>query len=120
VFYRAKLDGFDYPNFLRAAMRKDFASLARVFQCTANGKLMGEGADSHCRILPELLRFCDHRAFVRVLAAESPKVRKAVFAAIKYAWPHPGWKPAHVPRSPNTTHAIANEKERATSRKRFS
>lgn len=97
VFAQGKLDGIDYRKLLRGAIRRDSASLAGIFRYTANGKLMGEGAESNCDILRQLLRFWGDRAFARVLAAESLKVRIAVIAAIDYAWPHPGWQPTDFP-----------------------
>ena len=97
VFAQGTLDGVDYRKFLRGAIAKDSVALSALIRYTTNGKLMGEGAESNCDILRQLLRLWGDKPFARVLAAESPKVRTAVVAAIDYAWPHPGWQPRDFP-----------------------
>ena len=97
VFAQGTLDGVDYRKLLRGAVDKDSASLAGIFRYTANGKLMGEGAESNCAILHQLLRLWGDAAYARVLAAESPKVRSAVIAALDYTWSHPGWQANEFP-----------------------
>ena len=97
VFAQGTLDGVDYRKLLKGAVAKESRSLAGIFRYTANGKLMGEGAESNCDILRQLLRLWGDKAYARVLAAQSPKVRAAVIAALDYPWPHPGWKPRQFP-----------------------
>ena len=97
VFAQGTLDGVDYRKLLRGAVAKDSASLAGIFRYTANGKLMGEGAESNCAILRQLLRLWGDAAYSRVLAAESPKIRSAVIGALDYAWSYPGWRSNEFP-----------------------
>lgn len=97
VFAQGTLDGVDYRKLLRGAVAKEAGSLAGIFRYTANGKLMGEGAESNCDILRQLLRLWGDKAYARVLAVQSPKVRAAVIGALDYTWPHPGWKPTQYP-----------------------
>jgi hypothetical protein len=97
VFAQGTLDGIDYRKLLSKAVTKDADALAGIFRYTANGKLMGEGAESNCDILRQLLRLWGDPAYARVLAAEPPKVRAAVIGALDYAWPHPGWQPKQFP-----------------------
>ncbi len=92
VFAQSKLDGVDYRNLLRGAVAKDSASLTGIFRYTANGKLLGEGAESNCDILYQLLHLWGDASFARVLAVEPPKVQSVVISALDYAWPHPGWQ----------------------------
>lgn len=97
VFAQGKIDGVDYRNLLRGALAKDAKSLKGIFSYTANGQLMGEGAESNCDILRQLLLFWGDTAYARVLATEPPNVRCAVISAIDYAWPYPGWPPQKFP-----------------------
>lgn len=97
VFAQSALDGIDYRKFLQGALAKDAASLTGIFRYTANGKLMGEGAESNCDILRQLLLLWGDAAYSRVLAAEPPEIRSAVIAALDYAWTHPGWRSEEYP-----------------------
>jgi hypothetical protein len=97
VFGQGKLDGVDYRKLLRGAVAMDAKSLSGIFQYTANGQLMGAGADDNCDILHQLLIWWGDRKFANVLSGESLKVRSAVFTAIGYAWSFPGWKPNQFP-----------------------
>ena len=97
VFGQGKLDGVDYRKLLRGAVAMDAKSLSGIFRYTANGQLMGAGADDNCDILHQLLIWWGDRKFANVLSGESLKVRSAVFSAIGYAWGFPGWKPNQFP-----------------------
>ena len=99
VFAQGTLDGVDYRNLLRGAIAKDSVSLSGIFRYTANGHLMGEGADTNCEILLHLLHTWGDTAYANVLAAESPKVRSAVIDALDYTWSHPGWQASEFPIS---------------------
>jgi hypothetical protein len=104
VFAQGALDGVNYRKLLRGAVAKDAGALAGIFRYTANGKMMGGGAESNCDILHQLLRLWSDPAYARVLAAEPPRVRAAVIRALDYAWPDPGWKPNQFP----ATYRLAN------------
>lgn len=97
VFGQGKLDGVDYRKLLRAAVAMDAKSLSGIFRYTANGRLMGAGADDNCDILHQLLIWWGDRQFANVLSGESLKVRSAVVNAIGDAWSFPGWKPFQFP-----------------------
>ena len=103
VFAQGTLDGVDYRKLLRGAIGRDAASLAGIFRYTAKGQLMGEGAEANGDILQQLLRVCGDRAYASVLAAEPPKVRKAVIDALDYSWLYPGWRPSEY----SLTHRLA-------------
>ncbi len=97
VFAQGTLDGVDYRTLLRGAIAKDPASLTGIFRYTANGRLMGEGADTNCEILLQLLHTWGDTSYAHVLAAEPHKVRTAVVSALDYSWPSPGWQPKDFP-----------------------
>lgn len=97
IFSQGKLDGIDYRNLLRAAMAYDANSLRDLFRYTANGKLMGEGAETNCEILYLLLQHWGDSRFAAVLSKEPRRVRVAVIAAIDYAYPH--WRPTESPKT---------------------
>jgi hypothetical protein len=99
VFAQGKLDGVDYRKLLRGAVAYDRASLVGIFRYTANGKLMGEGAETNCEILHALLEHWGDSRFAAVLSRESKRVRKIVIAEIDYSWNYPGWKPTEFPKT---------------------
>src|SRR4051794_7743044 len=55
VYAQGKLDSVDYRKLLRGAVAYDRAALSRLFRYTADGDLMGEGADTNCEIMHGLL-----------------------------------------------------------------
>ena len=93
----AKLTKFPYARHLRSAVQMQDDGLGHLFRFTDSESFIGSGAESHCIALRDLLRLWGDREFARVLAAESPKVRSAVIAALDYTWPHPGWQPKEFP-----------------------
>jgi hypothetical protein len=97
VFYQAASSGVDYRQLLRGATAKDSASLAGIFRFSVEGGVMGEGAESHCEILYELLRLWGDAAYARVLSRQSPDVRAKVIADLDYQWAHPGWQATEFP-----------------------
>ena len=90
-------DGVDYRKLLRGAVAYDRASLRALFRYTANGKLMGEGADTNCEILHHLLEIWGDSRFAAVLSQEPARVRVAVIAAVDYDYPH--WRPTAYPKT---------------------
>src|SRR3954452_5487780 len=76
VFTQGKLDGVDYRKLLRGAIAYDSVSLAGIFRYTANGRLMGEGAETNCSILHDLLEHCGDSRFPAVLSREPKRVRR--------------------------------------------
>ena len=99
VFSQGKLDGVDYRKLLRGAVAYDRASLAGLFRYTANGKLMGEGAETNCEILHDLLEHWGDATFAVTLSRQPMRVRTAVIADLDYSWAYPGWKPTEFPRT---------------------
>src|SRR5438067_13443171 len=99
VFSQGKLDGVDYRKLLRGAVAYDRASLVGIFRYTANGQLMGEGAETNCEILHALLEHWGDSRFAAVLSCESKRVRKIVIAEIGHSWNYPGWRPAEFPKT---------------------
>ena len=97
VFSQGKLDGVDYRKLLQGAVAYDRASLRDLFRYTANGKLMGEGADTNCEILHHLLEIWGDSRFATVLSQEPARVRVAVIAAVDYDYPH--WRPTAYPKT---------------------
>src|SRR6266480_478032 len=105
VFSQGKLDGVDYRKLLRGAVAYDRASLVGIFRYTANGQLMGEGAETNCEILHALLEHWGDSRFVAVLSRQSKRVRRIVIAEIDYSWRYPGWQPTEFPKTYRlTTH----------------
>src|SRR6266567_8329552 len=86
VFSQGKLDGVDYRKLLRGAVAYDRASLAGLFRYTANGKLMGEGAETNCEILHDLLEHWGDATFAVTLSRQPMRVRTAVIADLDYSW----------------------------------
>jgi|SRR6266550_2722320 len=107
VFSQGKLDGVDYRKLLRGAVAYHRESLAGIFRYTAEGKLMGEGAETNCEILHALLEHWGDSRFAAVLAGQPVRVRRAVIADIDYRWSYPGWKPTEFPK----TYRLATHKK---------
>ena len=99
VFAQGKLDEVEYRKLLRGAVACDSAALAGIFHYTANGHLMGEGADTNCEILHLLLVHWGDSRFADVLAREPARVRKMVLTEIGYDWPYPGWIEREYPKT---------------------
>jgi hypothetical protein len=99
VFSQGKLDGVDYRKLLRGAVAYDRASLAGLFRYTADGQLMGEGAETNCEILHALLEHWGDSRFASVLTLEPKRVGRIVIAEIDYSWRYPGWKPTEFPKT---------------------
>ena|ERR1700680_1054379 len=111
VFFQGKLDGVDYRKLLRGAVAYDRSSLVGIFRYTANGQLMGEGAETNCEILHALLEHWGDLRFAAALSRESKRVRKIVIAEIDYTWKYPGWQPTEFPR----TYRLAPHEKSSTS-----
>jgi hypothetical protein len=99
VFSQGKLDGVDYRKLLRGAVAYDQASLVGIFRYTANGRLMGEAAETNCEILHTLLEHWGDSRFAAVLSREPKRVRRIVIAEIDYTWTYPGWQPTEFPKT---------------------
>ena len=99
VFSQGKLDGVDYRKLLRGAVAYDRASLVGIFRYTANGQLMGEGAETNCEILHALLEHWGDSRFAAVLSRQSKRTRRIVVAEIDYSWRYPGWQPTEFPKT---------------------
>jgi hypothetical protein len=99
VFSQGKLDSVDYRKLLRGAIAYDNDSLAAIFRYTANGRLIGEGAEDNSVILEALLHHWGDSRFAAVLRNQPPRVRTAVIAELDYSWKYPGWKPHEFPKT---------------------
>lgn len=99
VFTQAKLDQVEYRILLAGAISRQADSLAALFRYTANGNLMGEGAETNCDILRQLLILWGDRQYAEVLRKQPLKIRIAVISALDYAWPHPGWEASNYPET---------------------
>src|SRR5437667_12818726 len=99
VFAQGKLDGVDYRKLLRGAVAYDRDSLFGLFRYTADGQLMGEGAETNCEILQLLLQHWGDSRFASVLAGQPKHVPRKVIAEIDYAWSYPGWQPTEFPKT---------------------
>ena len=86
--------GIDYAHSLDRAIAKDPANLAALFRFTDSGWFDGAAAEGHCAILFGLLQRWGDGPFARVLRAQKPPVRKAVFDAVAT---FPYFKPAEIP-----------------------
>lgn len=111
VFTQGKLDGVDYRKLLRGAVGYDRPSLVGLFRYTASRHLMGEGAETNCSILHDLLEHCGDYRFAAVLGSQSVRVREAVVAMLDYSWGYPGWKPDQFP----ITYRLAKHEKIVTS-----
>ena len=111
IFSQGKLDGIDYRKLLRGAVAYDSASLVEIFRYTANGRLMGAGAEDNSAILNALLHYWGDSRFAAVLRKQPVRVRLAVVAELDYSWSYPGWKSHEFPR----TYRLAKHQNVATS-----
>jgi hypothetical protein len=82
----------DYSRLLEDALAKRPEGFRGLFRFTTSEAFVGAGAESHCIILRDLLRYFGDRYFSRVLRDETSEVRTAVIHALDYTWPHPGWR----------------------------
>jgi len=108
---RLLLHDTSYTRSLDRALAKDAAGLRHLFRFTTTEAFVGAGAESHCAILRDLLRYLGDRFFARVLHSESAEVRAAVIHALDYAWSYPGWQPSRFP----ATYRIAKHQKISSS-----
>ena len=80
IFYQAKLDNVDYRVLLKGAIAKDEKSLNALFRYTAEGNLMGEGAETHGAILQALLYVYGDKTYAKVLSRLSHSIRNQAIA----------------------------------------
>jgi hypothetical protein len=111
VFTQGKLDGVDYRKLLRGAIAHDRASLVGIFRYTATRHLMGEGAETNCSILHDLLEHWGDSRFAAVLGGQPVRVREAVIAMLDYSWGYPGWRSHQFP----ITYRLAKHQKIVTS-----
>jgi hypothetical protein len=103
VIYQARLDGFDYRTSLTSAINKDAKSLASLLDYTADGQLMGVGADEHCEVLLNLLKHWGDSQFATVLQRRSLRVQDHVKGALEYE--NPQWRPDQFPKTYRLLHS---------------
>lgn len=87
IYAQAKADGIDYRPILRSAIGLDQKALTSLFAM----KFMGEGADTHCENLKDLMKLWGDDQFSKVVATQPAKIRGIVVSNIDYAWADPEW-----------------------------
>lgn len=97
VFSQAALDHVDYRNILRGAITQNEASISCLFRYTASGRLMGEGADTNCDIIRQILILLGDKSFAKALKRETAKTQKSVISELKWTWAYPGLQASNYP-----------------------
>lgn len=87
IFTQAKLDGIDYRSVLQSAIKLNEKALISLFAM----KFMGEGGETHCANLKNLLKLCGDDQFSKVVAKQPAEIRDLVVGSIDYAWADPKW-----------------------------
>ncbi len=87
IYAQAKADGIDYRPILRNAIDFDQEALISLFEM----KFMGEGGETHCANLKDLMMLWGDDQFSKVVETQPPEVRDLVIGSIYYAWSDPEW-----------------------------
>jgi hypothetical protein len=112
IYAQAKIDGIDYRPILRSAIDLDQKSLISLFAM----KFMGEGGETHCEILKDLMRLWGDEQFSKVVATQPADIRDLVVSNIDYAWADQEWNlypktlatsPASITKRPEAEQAGA-------------
>jgi len=89
IFAQAKLDGIDYRPILKRAVNLDKTALVSLFTM----KFMGEGGDTHCANLRDLMHLWGDAKFAEVLVSQPKEVRALVVSSIDYTCADSDWIP---------------------------
>jgi len=87
IYAQAKLDGIDYRPILKRAINLDEKALGSLLSM----RFIGEGAETHCENLLQLMRLWGDDRFSKVVAQQPAKIRALVVGSIDYAWADPEW-----------------------------
>lgn len=87
VYAQAKIDGIDYRSVIKKATSHDRKALESLFAL----RFTGEGAETHCSILLDLMRFWGDAKFAEALATQTKEIRDLVIGSIDYSWADPEW-----------------------------
>ncbi len=87
IYAQARLDGIDYRMTFRNAITLNPKALSELFKM----QFVGEGGETHCGNLINLMCLWGDADFAKRLAAEEPKIRKLVLSNIEHAWGRPEW-----------------------------
>jgi len=87
IYAQAKADGIDYRPILRSAIGLDQKALISLFAM----KFMGEGGETHCANLKDLMKLWGDEQFSKVVAGQPAEIRDLVVSNIDYAWADPEW-----------------------------
>ncbi len=88
IFTQARLDKIDYRPILRRAIDHDEKALASLFTM----RFMGEGGETHCANLLQLMKLWGDDEFSKTLARQPAEIRDLVIGSIDYAWADPEWR----------------------------
>ena len=87
IYAQAKADGIDYRPILRSAIDLDQKALISLFAM----KFMGEGSETHCANLKDLMKLWGDDQFSKVVTGQPAEIRDLVVSSIDYAWADPEW-----------------------------
>jgi len=87
IYAQAKSDGVDYRPILLSAIGLDQKALTSLLEM----KFMGEGGETHCANLKDLMKLWGDDHFSKVVAKQPAAIRDLVVGNIDYAWADPEW-----------------------------
>ncbi len=87
IVAQARFDEIDYRPILKRATNLDKKALVSLFTM----KFMGEGGETHCAILQNLMKLWGDTRFAEVLASQPKEIRDLVVSSIDYSWVDPDW-----------------------------
>jgi len=102
IYAQAKADGINYRPILRSAIGLDQKALISLFAM----KSMGEGGETHCANLRDLMKLWGDAQFAKIVATQPAEIRDLVVSNIDYAWADPEWSlyPKILATSPDSIH----------------
>jgi hypothetical protein len=103
IYAQARHDKIDYRPILKRAINLEKPALISLFGM----QFMGEGGETHCEILKDLMILWGDEKFATVLGEQPKKVREIVVSSIDYAWADPSWAsyPKTLALSPESVEA---------------
>ena len=87
IYAQARLDGIAYRPILLRAINLDENALGELFEMN----FMGEGGETHCGNLLQLMILWGDARFSCVLSKQPSKTKERVIGLIDYAWSEPTW-----------------------------